>query len=166
MKKTPFYLMLPVLFSSCLVIKIYESPKEVAQEPKTPKAVHHQMIGSGKVLDLGEKGSHEIFFYMDDKAPKGVFFKEHLLESHQEAPIDSMKLWVQKGSPKNIRILTSPEQAPLIVMDGKILEQEQSLDSIDPEGIGAMNVLKGASALKKYGEQGANGVIEITTKKK
>ena len=52
----PFLMLLlsPFIFSSCLVVKIYESPKEIAQEPVAPKEVHHKMIGSGKVIDLGE----------------------------------------------------------------------------------------------------------------
>ena len=61
----PFLMLLlsPFIFSSCLVVKIYESPKEIAQEPVAPKEVHHKMIGSGKVIDLGENGSHEIMFF-------------------------------------------------------------------------------------------------------
>ena len=47
-------LITPIIFSSCLVVKIYENPKEIAQEPIAPKDVHHRIIGSGKVIELGE----------------------------------------------------------------------------------------------------------------
>ena len=73
-------LLFPFIFSSCLVVKIYESPKEIAQEPVAPKEVHHKMIGSGKVIDLGENGSHEIMFFGKDESPKDFFLrKRHLI---------------------------------------------------------------------------------------
>ena len=40
-----------------------------------------------------------------------------------------------------------------------------SMKDIDPNTIKMINVLKGEGAIKKYGEKGKNGVVEITTKK-
>jgi hypothetical protein len=37
---------------------------------------------------------------------------------------------------------------------------------INPNTIVSINVLKGESAIKKYGDKGTNGVVEITLKKK
>jgi TonB-dependent SusC/RagA subfamily outer membrane receptor len=54
---------------------------------------------------------------------------------------------------------------PLIVMDGKIMDKGKNLNEIDPNNIESINVLKGKSAQEKYGDKGANGVIEIVTKK-
>jgi TonB-dependent SusC/RagA subfamily outer membrane receptor len=54
---------------------------------------------------------------------------------------------------------------PLIVMDGKIMDKSKNLKEIDPDSIESINVLKGKSAQEKYGDKGANGVIEIVTKK-
>ena len=87
----PFLMLLlsPFIFSSCLVVKIYESPKEITQEPIALKEVHHKMIGSGKVIDLGENGSHEIMFFGKDESPKGFLFKK--------APSDSSAIWIEKG---------------------------------------------------------------------
>ena len=154
----PFLMLLlsPFIFSSCLVVKIYESPKEIAQEPVAPKEVHHKMIGSGKVIDLGENGSHEIMFFGKDESPKGFLFKK--------APSDSSAVWIEKGSQKNIKLVTDSEKKPLIVLDGKILEHPISLSEIDSDSIESINVFKGDAALKKYGEKGVNGVIEITSK--
>jgi outer membrane receptor for ferrienterochelin and colicin len=39
------------------------------------------------------------------------------------------------------------------------------IESIVPDAIETMNVLKGDAAFKKYGKKGLNGVIEITIKK-
>lgn len=53
---------------------------------------------------------------------------------------------------------------PLIVIDGKITP-EVNLNDINPNNIQSVNVLKGEKATAKYAEKGANGVVEITTKK-
>jgi len=52
---------------------------------------------------------------------------------------------------------------PLIFIDGK--ESSQSIESINPNDIYSIQVLKDASATKIYGDKGKNGVILITKKK-
>ncbi|MEI6945857.1 TonB-dependent receptor [Paraflavisolibacter sp. H34] len=52
---------------------------------------------------------------------------------------------------------------PLYVVDG--IPQSYSIDDINPLDIESMDVLKDASATAIYGVRGANGVIQITTKK-
>ncbi len=57
---------------------------------------------------------------------------------------------------------------PLIVVDGKEIGKFRSMKNeviLSPERISSMNVLKGESAIAKYGQKGKDGVIEITTKK-
>jgi outer membrane receptor protein involved in Fe transport len=53
---------------------------------------------------------------------------------------------------------------PLIVIDG-VVTRDIDLTKISPDNIQSVNVLKGDKALAKYPESGANGVIEIITKK-
>jgi hypothetical protein len=53
---------------------------------------------------------------------------------------------------------------PLIVIDG-VISSDINLKDINPNNILSINVLKGEKATVKYAENGANGVIEITTKK-
>lgn len=53
---------------------------------------------------------------------------------------------------------------PLYLIDGKIANEEK-MQQLDPKLIEKMNVLKGEAAVKAYGKKGANGVVEITTKK-
>jgi len=64
---------------------------------------------------------------------------------------------------------------PLFVIDGvkKIISQEteekkKDLDAalnINPDDIESITVLKGKDAIDKYGDEGKNGVILITTKR-
>ncbi len=53
---------------------------------------------------------------------------------------------------------------PLYVIDGNVKGENFDTNSIDPENIAAIMVLKDEKATKKYGENGKNGVIEIHTK--
>jgi hypothetical protein len=57
------------------------------------------------------------------------------------------------------------DEQPLIIIDGKEAEDGVDLDTLDPNTIESINVLKGPSAEKAYGEKGKNGVVEITLKK-
>lgn len=56
-------------------------------------------------------------------------------------------------------------QKPICVLDEKIITLEE-FTKIDPQSIETMNVLKDARARVLYGEDGKNGVIFVTTKKK
>ena len=58
------------------------------------------------------------------------------------------------------------DDQPLIIIDGKEAGEDINLDALDPNTIESINVLKGPSAEKAYGEKGKNGVVEITLKKK
>lgn len=73
----------------------------------------------------------------------------------------------QPGTSAAIRIRglgsISASQSPLIVVDG--VPYEGSLNSISPQDIETLNVLKDAAANSMYGARGSNGVILITTKK-
>jgi hypothetical protein len=67
--------------------------------------------------------------------------------------------YVQKSTEK-----TELPKDVLYIIDGKEMESG-SMKDIDPNTIKSINVLKGENAIKKYGDKGKNGVIEITTKK-
>ena len=58
------------------------------------------------------------------------------------------------------------DDQPLIIIDGKEAGEAINLDSLDPNTIESINVLKGPSAEKAYGKKGKNGVVEITLKRK
>ena len=73
---------------------------------------------------------------------------------------------VQKNEIPNSDTTKPNEEKPLIVVDSVIKDvKDISKLDIEPSTIESINVLKGESAIKKYGKKGENGVIEITTKK-
>ncbi|WP_461629747.1 M56 family metallopeptidase [Labilibaculum euxinus] len=51
----------------------------------------------------------------------------------------------------------------IYIVDGKKLSKKES-EKIKPDDIESINVLKGETAIEKYGKKGKNGVIEITSK--
>ncbi|MDR0798528.1 MAG: SusC/RagA family TonB-linked outer membrane protein, partial [Dysgonamonadaceae bacterium] len=54
-------------------------------------------------------------------------------------------------------------QEPIYVVDNVIVDR--AFDSLNPDDIASIDVLKDASATALYGSRGANGVIVVTTKK-
>lgn len=63
-------------------------------------------------------------------------------------------------------IITSKQlNKPLYIVDGKIMYGD-GIKDIPHDEISSVNVLKGDTAIVKYGDKGKNGVVIITTKKK
>lgn len=69
----------------------------------------------------------------------------------------------KKAAAKEKEAKSTPNDA-LWILDGKEMAKEQ-IQKLNPDSIQSMNVLKGEGAVKKYGDKGKKGVIEITTKK-
>lgn len=53
---------------------------------------------------------------------------------------------------------------PLIVVDGRVLQDNREAQQIAPDQIERLDVLKGPAAVDRYGAPGANGAILITTR--
>ncbi len=64
---------------------------------------------------------------------------------------------------RGIRSLTGNNQ-PLLVVDGSPINLN-FINSINPNDVESVNILKGANAAALYGPEGVNGVIVVTTKK-
>ncbi len=58
---------------------------------------------------------------------------------------------------------TSP---PLYIIDGVIVTDPSVVETLDKEQIDHIEVIKGAAAQARWGARAANGVVQITTKKK
>jgi TonB family protein len=60
---------------------------------------------------------------------------------------------------------TPGENAPCVIIDGKTVDGAK-LKDIDPKTIESMDIIKGKSAVEKYGDKAKHGAILIITKKK
>jgi len=68
---------------------------------------------------------------------------------------------------EHVETHAASQKQALVVVDGiKFLPKDSLniLESINPENIKSINVLRGEEALNLYGEEGKNGVILVTTK--
>ena len=82
------------------------------------------------------------------------------VEGADHVHIESGRLYINTTADRDTTV------QPLIVLDGKKqAAEDEILKKLDPGAIEQVNVLKGPSAILKYGEMGKNGVIEIITKK-
>ncbi|GAB1308953.1 hypothetical protein KH5_16360 [Urechidicola sp. KH5] len=119
---------------------------EIKKEGESDTNVWVSKDGEHEVIEIKTGGEHDSF----------KIKKDDVIEVH---PNDSNSFVYMSNDKKG---------QPLFVIDGKIVEDldTNKLDKlIDPNDIESMNVLKGESAEKKYGDKGKNGVIEIITKK-
>ncbi len=64
---------------------------------------------------------------------------------------------------KNKIFVSSSDESPIFFLNGKKIS-EKEMKAIDPDKIKSINVYKGKTAIDKYGKEGENGVVEITTK--
>ena len=54
------------------------------------------------------------------------------------------------------------EKQPLYILNGEIYTED--FRNLDPDDIETLQIIKGQEAIDKYGDEGVNGVVEITTK--
>ena len=67
---------------------------------------------------------------------------------------------------KNVRFnIKLDDTKPIIIIDGKEMDTDFDMDSLDVDTIESMDVLKGQKALQKVGAKGKNCVIIIRLKK-
>ena len=87
------------------------------------------------------------------------------------APVKVSSNFVQPAStaPTCRVMICAPSRSalnePLYVLDGMLINSKE-IAKINPNDIESIKVLKGAEATSIYGNQGRNGVIIITSKKK
>lgn len=80
-------------------------------------------------------------------------------------PQQSEKENPEKDNGQKPNVCSSTMHKPLIIVDSKVVSDDDALNSIDPATIDNIEVMKGERAIAAYGEKGENGVIFLTTKK-
>ena len=66
-------------------------------------------------------------------------------------------------NPKKV-LRNKNSKKPLIIVNGKIAENQTTADAITPDNIESVNVVKGKEAITKYGKAAKNGAVEIIEK--
>jgi hypothetical protein len=98
----------------------------------------------------------------------GIKVDQKELDKLDPSIIEKMDV-TKNGKESTIKIISKNSKGipdgVTIFVDGKKTSKKE-LDKMDSNLIESVNVLKGKNALDKYGEDGANGVIDIITKKR
>lgn len=110
------------------------------------------------IVVLKDKEAEKIYNVKDREGVILISTKDSLKAAAPKIVINS------KENEDNIFALNNPTSAkPIFVLDGKIIDTTE-FKKISPKQIKSISVLKGNSATALYGDKGANGVIEITSK--
>jgi serine protease Do len=76
---------------------------------------------------------------------------------------------VTQSSAQEVVVITKDSKdtanKPLMIIDG-VVSENKNMNDMSPTDIQSINVIKGPSAIEKYGKKGDKGVVEITTKGK
>lgn len=118
---------------------------------------------SGNYKVSGKKSIDELIFFIDDEGEPGVWSEasekrqKEKLKKDQEMMDDDFDEDMEDDDSIN-------NDNPIYFINGEESSKED-MKLLAPEKINEINVLKGEKAIKKYGDKGANGVVEITTKK-
>ena len=129
-------------------------PPAGAPAPPTPPVL--TLHGSGSDVKLIYLDSTTVEFKGTNSEGKQVVFRAEKVGNTATSPSEKSGVVLKPSSGQKVK--------PLIVIDG-VITSEINLNDLNPNNIQSMNVLKGEKATTKYAEKGANGVIEITTKK-
>ena len=132
------------------------STTETESEGSDPK-VFVMSNDEGKVLKVANAKNH-VKVIKSDGEEANIWVSEDS-DTEEDIVIQSAG---DKGN--GMFFYNSDGENPLFVINGKIVKKDAIVD-LDPNNIESVNVLKGASAKKKYGKKGKNGVVEITLKK-
>jgi TonB-dependent SusC/RagA subfamily outer membrane receptor len=122
-------------------------PPTPPMSPKAPELAAHQVVfvDSSTIEVRGKKDG------------KSIVFRAEKVGNIATSPSKRTGIVLMPSD-------SAPQVKPLVVVDGVVMTN-LDLDKISPSKIESVNVLKGEKALAKYPTNGANGVVEITTKK-
>ncbi|UIR56325.1 TonB-dependent receptor plug domain-containing protein [Sphingobacterium sp. SRCM116780] len=117
--------------------------------------------GNGVILITSKKGEKVVGYSSKnfvDKKESSKNYKTIILNNKKPFILD------ETSSNKNKIMIREKEIKPLIVLDGKPKDNDFDLNTINPNDIESVTVLKDASATDLYGAKVGNGVILVTTK--
>lgn len=129
-----------------------------------------QSIDFSDSLFSPKHSNKRVFVFKTKDADEAIRWVTQLGDSlelqEQDASKFSGNSVVISEDKKNIRLnIQSDNAQPIIIIDGKEMDTDFDMDSLDVDTIESVDVLKGQKALQKVGAKGKNGVIIIRLKK-
>ena len=138
--------------------------KSKTSTTSTVQAIHYDK--DGKVIKTGTiTYKDKTYFYV--KTGNNYHFFDRFGTEVDKKIADILQQKLTGGQvfivDNSIRYKNDSKHQPLYVLNGKIISKAD-FDKINQETISKMSAIKGNAAIKKYGDKGKNGVIEIFTK--
>ena len=129
-----------------------------------------QSIDFSDSLVSPKHSDKRVFVFKTKDADEAIRWVTQLGDSlelqEQDASKFSSNSVIISEDKKNIRLnIQSDNAQPIIIIDGKEMDTDFDMDSLDVDTIESVDVLKGQKALQKVGAKGKNGVIIIRLKK-
>ena len=129
-----------------------------------------QSIDFSDSLVSPKHSNKRVFVFKTKDADEAIRWVTQLGDSlelqEQDASKFSSNSVIISEDKKNIRLnIQSDNAQPIIIIDGKEMDTDFDMDSLDVDTIESVDVLKGQKALQKVGAKGKNGVIIIRLKK-
>jgi TonB family protein len=119
--------------------------------------------GFFKLNNVPEDASLAVSFVgFKSKILKPVFTSDMIIQMVRDT-VKYGSVSTLQPPPPPVGIRSEDGKTPLVIIDGK--EAVNGFEKVDPNSIDSIKVLKDESAIKKYGEKGKNGVIEVATYK-
>ena len=155
-------------------VSAIEAESIVIKENKNGKidTIHVKKMNKGNLVWVGKEHEGNLFKVKENTIIAGVGDTDTLIVKKLNK---GKAIWVDKEDDSDIIAIengnnnkfffSSDGKEPLYILNGKEISREE-MDAIKPDSIEKVEVLKGESATKKYGDNGQNGVILITTKDK
>jgi len=111
--------------------------------------------GKGKIIHVNKKNGNGITWTSDDT--------DTIKHTYRIIVLDSSQTNASNIS-KNVKVVSRKRNGkPLYIVNGEIKNDDFNSEKINPDTIENIYVLKNGSAIKKYGNKGKNGVVEINT---
>lgn len=122
------------------------------------------MITSGKTIEFRNGITHEILFFGDENLPRESPFNKNFQKKNSKLSEPDL-IFIHSGEDEKLKIITSHPSSHLILINGEFQEDFKFLKDIDLKTIKFINVIESDAAIKKFGEKGYNGIIEIILRK-
>lgn len=140
----------PTLNTQDTVKKTKESIKNLSEGKNNLYQIDNKIVSAEEFNSLDPKKVNHIEVRKDFALPEGVApgnYDGLVIATTQESSGNQLK-----------------NEKPIIVLDGEIMDKDFSLDTVDPNSIEKIEILKDEKATEKYGEKAKDGAIIITKK--
>lgn len=144
--------------------EIVEEPNDAAGAPAgvvSPLGARldaELLLGTARFFLDGEEHSE----VPDDLTPEAIDRVE--VRKTADGPSGVYVFTKQGVEPRGTIRLREQADKPVIYIDGKWIEEDFDLSTLNPESIERVEVMKGEAAASLYGPEASGGVIQITSK--